>query len=540
MNKEAFDFKKFLGQISGGVDTVMNPVPSAKLPFSPTSAAVGLGTMAKVLPSPVSPILAGVSAIGELAGLGANGVEGTLDTLSKKYEDGGPINNVFTGLKQPIGSLMLGGKKLLGKLKYDPTVGFPNSTPIKGMGSTSPRYPQPTVSGRPQTYASALKGGQLLMRMGNKTAEPTLDLLVKAAREYLKKKKEKRRLDPKCWEGYRKDGTKIKDGVRVNDCVKVGGVPFEFLLKAAIDPTPAKFNLLSTSENLNPNHPADRPKYNTTTDYDKPLNWEKIAPSKISDQLVSGAITELKASSLFTDLLHHANPKDRKIIDELGQYIYHGANSNMNSSMFVEGERSAFHKDLAERALRANPYNSMFLDVHGSGEPNQYRMSMSPNAMPTDEEARRTGSGVPQFSPGHLQKAIGDKSTNVHNLYFMSCNQGGGCGPTPEILGRFPDATNIVAHPPGKLGYQNQMLFTGLGLPLPDDYRNSIQARSKKKYGNTQDTTQTWPLQYLKGTNGTWTTNKFMGFPPQQKPDGTWTPGVLSQPAGWRRRPGLK
>ena len=188
MNKEAFDFKKFLGQISGGVDTIMNPVPSAKLPFSPTSAAVGLGTMAKVLPSPVSPILAGVSAIGELAGLGANGVEGTLDTLSKKYEDGGPINNVFTGLKQPIGSLMLGGKKLLGKLKYDPTVGFPNSTPIKGMGSTSPRYPQPTVSGRPQTYASALKGGQLLMRMGNKTAEPTLDLLVKAAREYLTEK----------------------------------------------------------------------------------------------------------------------------------------------------------------------------------------------------------------------------------------------------------------------------------------------------------------------------------------------------------------
>jgi hypothetical protein len=29
------------------------------------------------------------------------------------------------------------------------------------------------------------------------------------------------RLDPKCWTGYRKDGTKIKDGVRVNNCVKV-------------------------------------------------------------------------------------------------------------------------------------------------------------------------------------------------------------------------------------------------------------------------------------------------------------------------------
>lgn len=31
----------------------------------------------------------------------------------------------------------------------------------------------------------------------------------------------KQRLDPKCWTGYRKQGTKVKDGVRVNNCVKV-------------------------------------------------------------------------------------------------------------------------------------------------------------------------------------------------------------------------------------------------------------------------------------------------------------------------------
>ncbi len=29
------------------------------------------------------------------------------------------------------------------------------------------------------------------------------------------------RLDPKCWKGYKKQGTKVKDGVRVNNCVKV-------------------------------------------------------------------------------------------------------------------------------------------------------------------------------------------------------------------------------------------------------------------------------------------------------------------------------
>jgi len=32
---------------------------------------------------------------------------------------------------------------------------------------------------------------------------------------------EKQRLDPKCWKGYRKSGTKLKGGVRVNNCVKV-------------------------------------------------------------------------------------------------------------------------------------------------------------------------------------------------------------------------------------------------------------------------------------------------------------------------------
>lgn len=32
-------------------------------------------------------------------------------------------------------------------------------------------------------------------------------------------KKKKTRLDPKCWKGYKKQGTKVKGGVRVNNCV---------------------------------------------------------------------------------------------------------------------------------------------------------------------------------------------------------------------------------------------------------------------------------------------------------------------------------
>jgi hypothetical protein len=33
-------------------------------------------------------------------------------------------------------------------------------------------------------------------------------------------REEKQRLDPKCWDGYKKKGTKMKGDTRVNNCVK--------------------------------------------------------------------------------------------------------------------------------------------------------------------------------------------------------------------------------------------------------------------------------------------------------------------------------
>jgi hypothetical protein len=36
-----------------------------------------------------------------------------------------------------------------------------------------------------------------------------------------KKKATKTRLDPSCWKGYKKSGTKVKGGTRVNNCVKI-------------------------------------------------------------------------------------------------------------------------------------------------------------------------------------------------------------------------------------------------------------------------------------------------------------------------------
>jgi len=46
------------------------------------------------------------------------------------------------------------------------------------------------------------------------------DLAKPSSKEHYKDEEEQRRLDPKCWSGYHKQGTKMKGGVRVNNCVK--------------------------------------------------------------------------------------------------------------------------------------------------------------------------------------------------------------------------------------------------------------------------------------------------------------------------------
>jgi len=50
--------------------------------------------------------------------------------------------------------------------------------------------------------------------------EQTKRRACKKANPSSQEEEESRRLDPKCWKGYRKKGTKLKDGVRVNNCVK--------------------------------------------------------------------------------------------------------------------------------------------------------------------------------------------------------------------------------------------------------------------------------------------------------------------------------
>jgi hypothetical protein len=65
-----------------------------------------------------------------------------------------------------------------------------------------------------------IKGNELieyLMKRFEMTREQAIELLKKKGLA----ETEKQRLDPHCWKGYRKAGTKMKGGTRVNNCVPV-------------------------------------------------------------------------------------------------------------------------------------------------------------------------------------------------------------------------------------------------------------------------------------------------------------------------------
>ena len=58
------------------------------------------------------------------------------------------------------------------------------------------------------------------LQWGDGAAKELLQLIVKDLKNNISMSESvKQRLDPKCWKGKHKEGTKIKGGVRVNNCV---------------------------------------------------------------------------------------------------------------------------------------------------------------------------------------------------------------------------------------------------------------------------------------------------------------------------------
>ena len=70
--------------------------------------------------------------------------------------------------------------------------------------------PMKKPNGKPTPKALAL-------RRWNCESIEDMRQLIETAEQVINE--EKQRLDPKCWKGYKKQGTKMKGGVRVNNCV---------------------------------------------------------------------------------------------------------------------------------------------------------------------------------------------------------------------------------------------------------------------------------------------------------------------------------
>lgn len=74
-----------------------------------------------------------------------------------------------------------------------------------------------------QHFTKGFKAGRMdKIRHNNKQYNLNLQLMKDGSIRHGEQgvAEEKQRLDPKCWDGYKKDGTKVKGGVRVNNCVK--------------------------------------------------------------------------------------------------------------------------------------------------------------------------------------------------------------------------------------------------------------------------------------------------------------------------------
>ena len=107
------------------------------------------------------------------------------------------------------------GSKLKTAVTTKPSKLKPGSKAAKRRKSFCARMsgnkgPMKKPNGKPTPKALALR------RWNCESVEDMRQLIETAERII---NEEKQRLDPKCWKGYKKQGTKMKGGVRVNNCV---------------------------------------------------------------------------------------------------------------------------------------------------------------------------------------------------------------------------------------------------------------------------------------------------------------------------------
>jgi hypothetical protein len=152
-----------------------------------------------------------------------------LDMKAKEIAESMLPKSAFAGAKKnKLGS----AGQLKGNMKPPARAGDLVGEEAAGVGviaskkqAKDPRYSMSlTKDVRPDTMKKELKAyfPNKAPKTKNEAANPAQQAAIAISKKKAKDVEEDQRLDPKCWKGYRKQGTKMKGGTRVNNCVKIG------------------------------------------------------------------------------------------------------------------------------------------------------------------------------------------------------------------------------------------------------------------------------------------------------------------------------
>ncbi len=126
----------------------------------------------------------------------------------------------------------------------------------------------------------------------------------------------KQRLDPKCWKGYKKQGTKVKGGVRVNNCVKEDPeLSEEFDLIESIVETLAEHNQVDAEVIWNDLDSLTDDELYVFAVTSQPVNedWQKVNKQDKTDGMSRKAVTAYRRENPGSKLKTAVTTKPSKL-----------------------------------------------------------------------------------------------------------------------------------------------------------------------------------------------------------------------------------
>ena len=135
----------------------------------------------------------------------------------------------------------------------------------------------------------------------------------------MKIKEEQQRLDPHCWTGYKKQGTKLKGGVRVNNCVPKEGVAENF------------------ADGRHPEDKGDSKRHGVPTKASV-STLRKVAKQGGRKGQLAHWMANMKSGKNKTNEAETDTPNAREISNQLRAAGYHSVGSGADATVFAKDD----------------------------------------------------------------------------------------------------------------------------------------------------------------------------------------------------------